>query len=67
MIKWDLNFTTTKLLSYLIFLAGIIVSLVLKSPQVFLESIITAGALQGVKSVGESLIARQKAKTNAGE
>lgn len=62
-VKLDLVFTTTKLLSYMIFVATIPVAVYLKSHEVFVDGILTAAALQGVKSAGESLIARQKAKS----
>ena len=52
-IKFALNFTTTKLLSYLIFISGTIVSLVLKDKTVFIEAIMYATILQGVKAVSE--------------
>jgi len=64
-LEMKLVFTTTKLLSYLIFTASIPISIYLKSKDVFLESVLIAAALQGVKSAGESLIARQQVKAAA--
>lgn len=52
-IKWNLNFTTSKLLSYAIFIAATVVALVLKDKQVFVEGMMYATILQGVKAVTE--------------
>lgn len=52
-IKWTLKFTTSKLLSYLIFIVGSVVAFHLKSSEVFVNSCLYAAALQGVKAAAE--------------
>lgn len=58
-IKFSLDFTTTKLLSYLIFISGTIVSLVLKDKTVFVEAMMYSSILQGVKAITQR-VAKQK-------
>jgi len=55
-IKFALSFTTTKLLSYLIFISGTVVALVLKDKTVFVESMMYASILQGVKAITQRAI-----------
>jgi hypothetical protein len=52
-IKWTLKFTTSKLLSYLIFIAGSVVAIILHDKEVFLQSLMYSSLLQGVKAVAE--------------
>lgn len=52
-INFNLNFTTSKVLSYLIFLGATAVAFYLKDKSVFIEGMIYATILQGVKAVSE--------------
>lgn len=54
-IKWALKFTTSKLLSYLIFLVGSVVAFYLKSDEVFVSACMYAALLQGVKAASEAV------------
>jgi hypothetical protein len=57
-VRFALNFTTTKLLSYLIFTSGTIVALVLKDKTVFVEATMHAAILQGLKAASEIKIGK---------
>lgn len=46
----NLSFTTSKLLAYMIFIMGSIVSIYLQSQEVFVTSITMAAALMAVKT-----------------
>lgn len=52
-MKWNLNITTSKLLSYLILFAGIGISIYLKDKQPFLEALLYATITQGIKNMPE--------------
>ena len=53
-VKWTLNFTTSKLLSYLIFIGGFVVALVLKDKTIFIDAMMYSALLQGTKAVSEN-------------
>jgi len=52
-MKWSLDFTTSKLLSYLILLFGVAISFYLKSETPFLEALMYATITQGIKNMPE--------------
>ena len=60
-MKWNLNFTTSKLLSYLILLFGVVLAFYFKSETPFLEALLYATITQGVKNLPEIV---NKLKTN---
>jgi len=50
-IIFNLNFTTTKLLSYFIFFGATITALYLKDKTVFVEGLMYSSLLQGIKAI----------------
>lgn len=54
-MKWNLNFTTSKLLSYLILLSGTAVAFYTKDNKPFIDAMLYATIVQGVKNVSADL------------
>lgn len=55
-ISFYLNFTTSKLLAYLVFIASVVVSLVLSSPDAFIIGSAFSCSLMGVKSLSDDSV-----------
>jgi len=60
---FTLEFTTSKLLSYIVVIASVIVGYLLTSPEVVMTGLVIGAALAGVKNISESWI---KAKSISG-
>ena len=52
-IKVEITITSSKILSYLIFIGGIIASIYLKDKAIVVDAMMYAALLHGVKSIGE--------------
>ena len=58
MITFKLHFTTTRILSFLIFFGGIAVAIILEDKEPFIEGIMWAGILQGTKQASDAYKSR---------
>lgn len=58
-LKWSLNFTTSKLLSYLIFIVSSALAFYIEdaavSKEIFVTGLMWAAILQGTKAVSEKI------------
>jgi len=52
-MKWNLNFTTTKVLSFLILFSGVWLALKLDDSKIILEAFLYATITQGVRNMPE--------------
>jgi hypothetical protein len=64
-LVFTLEFTTSKLLSYIVVISSIIVGYLLTSPEIITTGLIIGAALSGVKNISESWIKLKNGGTSS--